>query len=335
MKEFLRERVNNKCMRKTTLLLLLALTSLAARGQAIRIHDFQMAVADGAASDVRTAVTDPDGELCAALRMETRLSGWTFEAGLSGIMDVRYGEGVIYVYVPRHTRRISVGHKDYAPLRDWQISLTLEAGRTYSMKLLVEKPKPATKPEQTISAKNTYSAPVRTQSARMAMAQPVQPATATVPTIKEPRFCTHFIDAYAGFQLYKDDDAIDVYDYWAGLSYTWLEKRVGAYVSAGISVDDIMFSLVAGPVVRLTSPESSCVDLQIYGGAGIMGGGFAVDAGLRFGWRSQHDVSLWDFGLGCQYHDRTFTPTVSVGLCIWGVPVTIGLGVMLVMLGTG
>lgn len=314
-------------MRKTTLLILLMLAALPLRGQAIRISDFKLAVADGAAADIRTAVSDLDGELCAVLKMETRLSGWTFEAGLSGIMDVRYGDGFIYVYVPRGTRKISVGHKDYAPLRGWPIPLTLEAGRTYSMKLVVEKPSQA-------PSGRTVPAPVRAQATRP-VASPA-PATRTVAqAISEPEFCTHFIDAYVGFQLYKDDGAIDVYDYWAGLSYTWLEKRVGAYVSAGVSVDDFMFSLVAGPTVRLTSPESSRVDLQFYGGVGIMGGGFAVDAGLRFGWRSRHDVSMWDFGLGCQYHDRTFTPTVSVGLCIWGVPVTIGLGVVLLSLGAG
>jgi len=323
-------------MRKTTLLILLTLAALPLRGQAICISDFKLDVADGAAADVRTAVSDLDGELCAVLGMETRLSGWTFEAGLSGIMDVRYGDGVIYVYVPRGTRKISVGHKDYAPLRDWPIPMTLEAGRTYSMKLVVEKPKPASKPKHTTApVQKTSPTHVRTQTARTAALRPVQTATEVAPIRIEPEFCTHFIDAYAGFQLYRDEGDIEVYDYWAGLSYTWLENRVGAYVSAGISVDDIMFSLVAGPAVRLTNPESSRIDLQVYGGAGIMGGGFAVDAGLRFGWRCQHDISMWDFGLGCQYHDRTFTPTVSVGLCIWGIPVTIGLGVMLVMLGAG
>lgn len=325
-----------ECMRKTPILILLMLATLPLRGQAIRISDFKLDVADGAAADVRTAVFDLDGELCAVLKMETRLSGWTFEAGLSGIMDVRYGDGVIYVYVPRGTRKISVGHNDYVPLRDWPIPMTLEAGRTYSMKLVVEKSKPAPKSKQTMApVKKTSFTPVRTQATSAATQRPVQTATEVTPIKIEPEFCTHFIDAYAGLHLYKDEGAIEVYDYWAGLSYTWLEKRVGAYVSAGISVDDIMFSLVAGPAVRLTNPKSSRVDLQVYGGAGIMGGGFAVDAGLRFGWRSQHDVSMWDFGLGCQYHDRTFTPTVSVGLCIWGIPVTIGLGVMLVMLGAG
>lgn len=308
-----------ECMRKTTILILLTLAALPLRGQAIRISDFKLDVADGAAADVRIAVTDPDGELCAALKLETRLSGWTFEAGLNGVMDVRYGDGVIYVYVPRGTRKISVGHKDYTPLRDWLIPITLEAGRTYSMKLSTDKPKPAPKPRRETFPEQTVH---------------------TIPTVRtvapvEPMFCTHFADAYVGFQLYRVDDEIAVYDYWAGLSYTWLEKRVGAYVSTGFSIDDIMFSLIAGPAVRLTRPETSSLDLQIYGGAGFAGGSFAVDTGIRFAWHSEYDVSMWDFGVGCHYNNGSFTPTISVGLCIWGIPVIIGVGVVLVALGAG
>ena len=305
-------------MKKVTPILVLLLFGASSWGQSLRISDFKSAVADGAGVKVNTAVTDPDGNLCAVLRMETKLTGLTFEAGLSGIMDVRYGEGVVYVYLPRSARKISVAHKDYEALRDWPIPVTLEAGRTYSMKLTAEKPKPKPQPASRPSPK-PYS--------------PSKPAPTPISIPQPMDFCTHFIDAYVGFQCYEFDYGFGLDDYWVGASYTWLEKRVGGYVSAGVDMD-VAFSLFAGPAVRLTNPETLGLDLQLYSGIGVMNGCFAVDTGLRFAWRSKYDVSLWDFSIGCQYYDKTIVPTVSVGLGIWGIPVVIGLGLVVLAVGS-
>ena len=317
-------------MKHATLILVLLLLGASSWGQTLRISDFKAAVADGAGADVRTAVTDPDGELCAVLRMETRLTGLTFEAGLSGIMDVRYGDGVIYLFIPRSARKISVAHKDYEALRDYPIPMTLEAGRSYSMKLTIDQPKPKPSPAP---ANKVSQAPARTQTynpAAKTVQQPVRKEFSVVPETKD--FCTHFIDAYVGFQCYEFDYGFSMDDYWVGASYTWLEKRVGGYVSAGIDMD-VAFSLFAGPAVRLTSPETSGLDLQLYSGIGVMNGSFAVDTGIRFAWRSKYDISFWDFSIGCQYYDKTIGPTVSVGIGIWGIPVVIGLGLVVLAVG--
>lgn len=254
-------------MKKVTLIFVLLFLGASSWGQSLRISDFKSAVADGAGANVNTAVTDPDGNLCAVLRMETKLTGLTFEAGLSGIMDVRYGDGVIYVFIPRSARKISVAHKDYEALRDWPIPVTLEAGRTYSMKLTVETPKPKPSPAP---AKNASQAPARTQTnipAAKTVQHPVKKEFSVVPETKD--FCTHFIDAYVGFQCYEFDYGFSMDDYWVGASYTWLEKRVGGYVSAGVDMD-VAFSLFAGPAVRLTNPETLGLDLQLYSGIGVL-----------------------------------------------------------------
>ena len=36
----------------------------------------------------------------------------------------------------------------------------------------------------------------------------------------------------------------------------------------------------------------------------------------------------WDFGFGCQFTRGTITPTVSLGLYIWGIPTLIGIGLL-------
>ena len=69
---------------KRLFIILTLLQSLSLAAQ-IRITDFKAAVSD----NPRTFCADPDGELCAALKLETKLSGWTFDAGLPGIMDTR------------------------------------------------------------------------------------------------------------------------------------------------------------------------------------------------------------------------------------------------------
>ena len=126
-------------MKKAILILLLLQTVPV--GAQIRISDFKQSHSDGAASDVRTALADPDGKLCALLKLETKQSGWTFDTGLAGIMDTKYEDGLIWLYVPASARKITVAHKDYGTLREWSFPISLEPGRTYTMKLSYQYPK--------------------------------------------------------------------------------------------------------------------------------------------------------------------------------------------------
>ena len=101
----------------------------------IRISDFKQSHTDGAASDVRTSLSDTDGKLCAVLKLETKQSGWTFDTGLAGIIDTRYEDGLIWLYVPASARKITVAHKEYGVLREWSFPVSLEPGHAYTMKL--------------------------------------------------------------------------------------------------------------------------------------------------------------------------------------------------------
>ena len=112
-----------------------------------------------------------------------------------------------------------------------------------------------------------------------------------------------------------------------GVSYTWIGNRVGLYLSASTDFDG-GFSVFGGAAVRLTNPKTAFLDWQVYGGAGLMDGMFGFDVGTRFGWRSSHSLSHWDFGFGCQFSKGFIMPTVSVGLYIWGIPVLVGIGLI-------
>ena len=289
------------------LTILALLFSVAAGAQSIRISGFKATIADATAPD---AVQDADGALCAILRMETIETGWTFEAGMAGITDVMYGKDVIYVYVPAGARILSVAHPNAAPLRNWNIPQRLEPGRTYSMKLeiFVPQPVPIEKPRHVISKPRSTPKPV--------------PSPAFSNRVYEKDFCWHFTDAYLGFVNDREGYTDECF---VGVRYTYLQHRVGPYISAAISTNQ-MSAFFAGAAFRFTRPESSNLDFQAYGGVGLIyGNQLAGEAGIRFGWKSKHKLSGLDFGVGCQFWKGTITPTVEVGLYIWGIPVVCGL----------
>ena len=294
---------------KRVILILLLFQSLGAWAQ-IRISGFTQSLSDGTASDVRTAREDPDGRLCAVLRIDTRIQGWTFDAGLSGITDIRYGDGVLWLYIPAAARFLTVAHKDYGALREWAFPVPLEPGRTYTMALTYEKEKRGIPRPATTTRAAPVTTPIRSAPGRKAFSQ-------------------HFADCYVGATCtLNGGSAFGMNDdYWFGFSYTWVGNRVGPYISVGSDLEG-SWELVGGAAFRLTDPGSAALDWQLYGGVGFIDRSLGFDAGMRFGWRSSHRLSHWDFGFGCQYFQGTIMPTVSVGLYIWGIPTVICLGIV-------
>ena len=295
---------------KRFLLFLSLLPGLPLAAQ-IRITDFALSPTDKTASDVRTACPDPDGKPCALLKMDTDLSGWTFDAGLDGILDTRYEKGMVWLFVPKGARSISVAHPQYGVLRGWTFPVSLEAGCTYTMKL-------------------DYQDPGKTSGRRTAR-KAQRPASGTVLPYRSfsgKTFCEHFIDLYAGCAIMQGETGFETTDpYRFGISYTWIGRRVGPYVSTATDFDGA-FSILTGAAFRLTDPRTSSLDWQLYAGAGLIDGKAGLDAGLRFAWRSSSSVSKADIGVGCQFYSDTIIPTVSVGLYIWGIPVALGIGLL-------
>lgn len=315
---------------KKSILILFLLQGVLASAQ-VRISDFRLSTSDGAASDVRTALLDPDGRLCAVLKLETGQTGWTFDAGLAGIMDTRHEAGIIWLYVPASARKLTVAHKEYGVLRDWDFPVSLEPGRTYTMRLSYERSRPATAPRS--GASRTAAASPQLQRRSAAPQAAFIPERKTVRS-EERSFCNHFVDCYAGFSCTKEYGGQYEFsdDCWLGFTYTWVGSRVGPYVSAGFNLDG-GYSVIGGAAFRLTDPRTASLDWQLYGGAGLIDGGFGFDVGTRFGWRSSSRLSHWDFGFGCQFFQGGVMPTVNVGLYIWGIPAVIGLGLVVGSIG--
>lgn len=318
---------------KTTLLILILLRCITVSAH-IRISDFKQSFSDGAAADVRTSAADPNGQLCVILKLETKPTGWTFDAGLAGIIDTRYGDGIIWIYLPASARKLTVANIEYGVLRDWSFPVSLEPGRTYTMKPSYERP-PQTSQAQRPAR---MSAPTTLSGASQSTSRRVTPPLPTMVTNAAPRyaaapsertFCDHFVDFYMGFSCYKVYQ--DYYSFddacWFGFSYIWIGNRVGLYASLAFNADEC-FSILGGLTLRLTDPKAATMDWHLYGGAGLIDDCLGFDVGARFAWRSSYKLSRWDFGFGCQFSQGAIIPTVSVGLYIWGIPAVIGLGLV-------
>ena len=309
------------------------LLSVSATAQ-IKISDFRQIYTDGTASDYRTSVHDPDGRPCAVLKLETGASGWTFDAGLAGIMDTRYEKGVIWLYVPASARTITVAHKLYGSLRRWAFPVSLEAGRTYTMKLSYEQHRqPAPTTRTSISTPAPPSVPQQSRQQVVTSSAPSR-HDHIIPAMVGNDLCKHFIDFRVGLPFYRNyEGSMEADDYsWYGFSYTWIGNRIGPYITVASDLDGLG-SVIGGAAFRITDPVTALFDWQVYGGLGLIYGQFSADIGTRFGLPAPHSVSHWDFGFGCQFSKGMIMPTVSVGLYVWGIPVVVGLSLALCVLG--
>lgn len=332
-------------MKRTLATILLVTAALSLSGQEIRIYDFK-AVTGGPVAVVR----DFDGNPCAILHMDTSQGGWSFDAGLSGIVDVVPGKNGIDVYVPASARSITVAREGSRPLREWTFPEPLKPGRTYSMHLYarssqsaeVENPSAKQQPRTVVPSGKPYVPGPTAAPVRFSTSRPSAPTPATVkPKVTLPSlhikddylgwntgqdlgFSRSFVDAYAGFVQCSDCDYVD--ETFIGLRYTWLKERVGPYLSLALSTDGCGAGF-AGAAWRAFDESRSNIDLHLYGGLGLVYEEcLAVELGVRFAWKSESCVSHWDFGLGCQFWGGAVTPTVEVGLYIWGIPVLVCLG---------
>lgn len=305
-------------MKRTLAIVLVLLQAFNLAGQ-IRIKDFQPAVRGTQSASLEFTCTDLEGDPCAVLALKTDIAGWTFDTGLSGIMDTRYDDGCIYLYVPKDTRSLTVSHPQYGVLREWRIPSCLESGRTYTMALGYEAPRPVR------FRTETGAAPVLDGQTRTRSVTAVASGPSATPF---GQFSEHFLDMYLGVACEGNVlEGCDADTYWLGLSYTWIGNRFGPYVSAGTDLDE-SYAFSAGAAFRVTDPRTASLDWQLYAGAGLYGGCLGFEAGMRFGWRTPARLSKADFGFGCQFYGGTVVPAVSVGFYIWGIPVAVGVGLV-------
>lgn len=122
-------------MKKLFILILLSIATLA-HGQEMSVKSFYLAETDLTANTPGTMVYDQNGNVCALIKVETTLDGFSFDVGSLGVSEVKRVGGEIWVYVPYGIRRITLSHPQLGVVRDYQIPCPIERGRTFIMKLV-------------------------------------------------------------------------------------------------------------------------------------------------------------------------------------------------------
>lgn len=98
-----------------------------------------------------------------------------------------------------------------------------------------------------------------------------------------------------------------------GISYSYIQKRVGWYVSALFDNNNLGF--VTGPVFRICSPTSE-VDFHLYGGAGYYRNNLAYDVGIRIAPTPNKSFCWWDLTMGLTNIDNHNYVTIGGSLCV-------------------
>ncbi len=104
-------------------------------GGEMSVRQFYLAETDLDANTAGTMMYDQNGEVCAIIKLETSLDGFTFDVGSLGVRDVKRVGGELWIYVPFGIRRITLSHPQLGVIRDYPFPVRIERARTYIMKL--------------------------------------------------------------------------------------------------------------------------------------------------------------------------------------------------------
>ena len=107
----------------------------AQEGGAMSVKSFYLNERDLTANTAGTMMYDQNGEVCALIKLETPLDGFTFDVGVLGVRDVRRVGGELWIYVPFGVRRMTLSHPQLGVIREYEFPVPIERARTYVMEL--------------------------------------------------------------------------------------------------------------------------------------------------------------------------------------------------------
>ena len=123
-------------MKKFYLMLLGLVVALYASSQSVSVSSFKLLDTDLTANTAGTMELDQNGETAALIKVVTTQTGFTFDGGALGIVKTVQKPSEIWVYVPRGLKKITISHPQLGILRDYYLSIPVEAARTYEMVLV-------------------------------------------------------------------------------------------------------------------------------------------------------------------------------------------------------
>lgn len=120
------------------LLITLMLTGMAVlcyAQQGLSVESFRYLEKDLTALTHETEREDQNGNRAALIKIVTPERGFVFDGGMLGVVDVVEQEGEIWLYVPPRSRHLSITHRYFGKLSEYEYPVEIVAGRTYEMRL--------------------------------------------------------------------------------------------------------------------------------------------------------------------------------------------------------
>lgn len=114
---------------------IIALAAVAAVAQTMSVAGFEERSMDMDAR-VTHPVTDPNGQTCALIKVETTQTGFGFDTGVIQVVKTEQKIGEVWVYVQPRVKKITIMHQDYEPVRDYYFPTgALKEATVYLLKL--------------------------------------------------------------------------------------------------------------------------------------------------------------------------------------------------------
>ena len=190
-------------MKRILLILMPFVVTATLSAQGLSVSGFNLLDTDITAITQGTQEIDQNGDVAALIKVVTRETGFAFDIGAPGIVKTRQAVGEIWVYVPKHAQKISIFHQQYGVLRNYYFPVPIESGRTYELKLEVQKEEPQVI-EKNVEKTVTLSNEEGLYKSNLALAESGDAAA----------------QYYVGYALYKGIGVEQNYEE----AVTWLEK---------------------------------------------------------------------------------------------------------------
>lgn len=114
---------------------IIVLAAVAAVAQTMSVAGFEERPMDMDAR-VTHPVTDPNGQTCALIKVETTQTGFGFDTGVIQVVKTEQKIGEVWVYVQPRVKKITIMHQDYEPVRDYYFPTgALKEATVYLLKL--------------------------------------------------------------------------------------------------------------------------------------------------------------------------------------------------------
>lgn len=136
-------------MKKFCIAILMCILPLCIEAQEFGVFSFQMLENDLDAITAGTTEKDMNGETAALIKIVTTLTGFTFDAGHTGIVKTKQTPGEIWVYLPRGAKKLTISHPELGRLKNYSFPCAIESARTYEMILVKGKMKAIVKQAKT------------------------------------------------------------------------------------------------------------------------------------------------------------------------------------------